>query len=184
MLAESKFSFLDLRLELQFGDLPLIVEIIQEDEGMHLVILKDDFDKLPVLQQEEKNSLTKRRSRKSHPKINALFWRTYQMLLDQNLDHTYKNVWDKIYDEWQIFEEKKDLQNKVYDIDEIVEKMDASKQDNAHANFYIREGNCSVVFKLSSLSTKLSKLKIPRPKPDLPINPLTTINGLVNLFLG
>ena len=50
MLEKSKLSFLDLRLEIQFGDLPLIVKIIQEDEGMHLVVSKTELLKqIPLL---------------------------------------------------------------------------------------------------------------------------------------
>ena len=44
MLEKSELSFLDLMIEIQFGDLPLFVKITHEDEGMHLVILKDDLD--------------------------------------------------------------------------------------------------------------------------------------------
>ena len=176
MLEKETINFQGLRLEIKTDALVFIVKITQEDEGMHLVVLKDDLDRLPKYLKKQqglsiipgkmsnKDSAVKKSSRKSHPKINDLFWRTYKILLDQNLDHTYKNVWDTIYDEWQIFEEKNDLQNKDYDIDEIVEKMDSSKKDNAHVNFYFIEGNCSVSFKLSSLSSKLSKLKNTPPK--------------------
>jgi len=110
------------------------------------------------------DTTTKRAPRKSHPKIDVLFWRTYQMLTTTNQDHSYKDVWDAIYDEWVNFEKEKYIKIKNYDPDDIVEKMDPSKKDNAHVNFYIMEGNCSVSFKLSSLSSKLSKLKNTPPK--------------------
>ena len=86
------------------------------------------------------------------------------MLTTTNQDHSYKDVWDAIYDEWVNFEKEKYIKIKNYDPDDIVEKMDPSKKDNAHVNFYIMEGNCSVSFKLSSLSSKLSKLKNTPPK--------------------
>ena len=49
MLEKSELVFEGLRLEIDFGGYPLILQIVEDDPGMHLVIMEDNLEMLKKL---------------------------------------------------------------------------------------------------------------------------------------
>ena len=49
MLKKSELVFEELRLEIDFGGYPLILQIVEDDPGMHLVIMEDNLEMLKKL---------------------------------------------------------------------------------------------------------------------------------------
>jgi hypothetical protein len=165
MLEKNKLSYEGLRIKIEAGDLLLNVKIKKEDEGMHLVLLKEDFERhsdslkhLGRIQTKQKGGISKV-SRNSHPLVAKLFWRTRNTLITEERDHTYKDIWDAIYEEWNETEQK-GIIRKELDIDEIVVLIDPSNLGkDARMQWYYMTGNCEGSFKLNSLSALISKTK-------------------------
>ena len=95
MLDKNKLCFEGLRIKIEADDLLFNVKIKKEDEGMHLVLLKEDFEKhsdslqhLGRIQTKQKDGKS-RVSRNSHPLVAKLFWRTRNALIcDKVIIHT------------------------------------------------------------------------------------------------
>ena len=157
--------FEGLRIQILEDDLLFNVKIKKEDEGMHLVLLKEDFEKhsdslqhLGRIQTKQKDGKS-RVSRNSHPLVAKLFWRTRNVLISEDRDHTYKDIWDAIYEEW-IETEQKGIIRKELDSDDIIERIDSSSLGkDARMHWYYITGNYEGSFKLGSLSALISKTK-------------------------
>lgn len=165
MLDKNKLCFEGLRIKIEADDLLFNVKIKKEDEGMHLVLLKEDFEKhsdslqhLGRIQTKQKDGKS-RVSRNSHPLVAKLFWRTRNALISDNRDHTYKDIWDAIYEEWDETEQKSIIRKEL-DSDDIIERIDSSSLGiDARMYWYYIRGNCEGSFKLGSLSALISKTK-------------------------
>jgi len=165
MLEKNKLSFEGLMINFNVDDLVFKVKIRNEDEGMHLVFLKEDFEKhsdslkhLERIQIKQKGGISKV-SRNSHPLVTKLFWRTRNALISEEREHTYKDIWDAIYEEWNETEQK-GIIKKELDSDDIVERIDSSNiGKDARMYWYYVTGNCEGSFKLNSLSALISKTK-------------------------
>ena len=154
-------------------ELPKITDFFVYFDPAPIITLKDIwFTQSEVKKtRSKKQSVKTRKSNKSNPELGLIFWRAFKYLEnDQSSEPQYKQVWETVYDEVETERQLNEPipKKRTYDPHEHIFTIDSIDTPSPKLNWLIAgtDGRVSKqgTFSLSSLPSKISKLKRIPPK--------------------